>query len=107
METCVVVFFIGFAPGNQMNLGTSIAVYASLCKRLGIPFRFPGTPTGYDIFLDATDSDLLAEHLIWEATNPHASNQPFNVVNGDIFRLENNLKLKVLNFWARLISGKK
>lgn len=77
---------IGFAPNNQMNLGTSLAVYASICKHLDIPFRFPGTAKAFRVFTDATDADLLAEHLIWEATNPQCANQAFNVVNGDIFR---------------------
>jgi hypothetical protein len=32
----------GIAFGNPMNLTTGIAVYASVCKELGLPFRFPG-----------------------------------------------------------------
>ena len=76
----------GFAPYNKMNLGTSIAVYASVCKHLNMPFIFPGGKGGYDTFMDATAADLLAEHLIWEATTPKCANQAFNVVNGDIFR---------------------
>jgi nucleoside-diphosphate-sugar epimerase len=77
---------IGFAPHNKMNLGTSLAVYASICKHLKLPFIFPGGQRGYDNFTDATDADLLAEHLIWEATEAKCANQAFNVVNGDIFK---------------------
>ena len=58
-----------------MNLGTTVAVYASLCKHLDIPFVFPGNKKAYQVFQDATDADLLAEHLIWEATNPKCANQ--------------------------------
>ena len=29
---------------------------------------------------------ILAEHLMWQATDPTAANQVFNVVNGDVFR---------------------
>ena len=37
--------------------------------------------------MDATDAEaILAEHLLWQATDPAAANQVFNVVNGDVFR---------------------
>jgi len=77
---------IGYAPGNLMNLGTTIAVYATLCKRLKLPFVFPGSKLSYEGLVDVTDSNLLAEHIYWEMTTPLAANLAFNVVNGDIFR---------------------
>ena len=77
---------IGYAPGNAMNLGTSLAVYATLCKETGRPFRFPGSPQQYAGLVDMTDARLLAKHLIWEATTPAAADKAFNVVNGDVFR---------------------
>jgi nucleoside-diphosphate-sugar epimerase len=77
---------LGYAPGNAMNLGTSIAVYATLCKETDRPFRFPGTPQQYAGLVDMTDARLLARHLIWEATTPAAADKAFNVVNGDVFR---------------------
>ncbi len=58
-----------------MNLGTSLAVYASICKHLDVPFVFPGAAAAQHVFTDATDADLLAEHLIWEATDPKCANQ--------------------------------
>ena len=51
---------IGYAPGNAMNLGTSLAVYATLCKETGRPFRFPGSPQQYAGLVDMTDARLLA-----------------------------------------------
>ena len=36
----------GPALGNPMNLALVIAVYASICKELGLPLRFPGKPGG-------------------------------------------------------------
>ena len=33
---------IGFAHGNVMNMGVTLAVYASLCKAQNLPFVFPG-----------------------------------------------------------------
>jgi nucleoside-diphosphate-sugar epimerase len=35
---------IGKAVGNAMNMGTTLAVYASICREAGRPFRFPGSP---------------------------------------------------------------
>lgn len=78
---------LGYAPHNQMNLLTSLAVYAALCKYTGEPFVFPGHKKNYYVFLDAVDAETtLPDHLIWEATTPPAANQAFNVVNGDAFR---------------------
>ena len=77
---------IGYAPGNAMNLGTSLAVYASICRETGRPFVFPGSPQQYAGVTDMTDARILARHLVWSATEPNAANMAFNVVNGDVFR---------------------
>ncbi|WDF54179.1 SDR family oxidoreductase [Mucilaginibacter sp. KACC 22063] len=77
---------IGYAVGNLMNMGTTLAVYASICKELGRPFRFPGSTAQWNGLSDVTDARLLAEHLIWASTTKAAQNKAFNVANGDIFR---------------------
>lgn len=77
---------IGYAPGNAMNLGTSIAVFATLCKEAGRPFTFPGSPQQYAGITDMLDAGILAKHLVWSSTTPAAANTAFNVVNGDVFR---------------------
>jgi len=77
---------IGKAVGNAMNMGTTLAVYATLCKATGRPFRFPGSAMQWNGLTDMTDARLLAQHLLWAATTPAARNQDFNVVNGDVFR---------------------
>ncbi len=77
---------IGYAVGNAMNMGTTLAVYASICKELGKPMQFPGSSVQWRSLTDMTDARLLAKHLVWAATTPTARNQAFNVVNGDIFR---------------------
>ena len=84
---------IGLAPGNAMNLGTSIAIYATLCRETGRPFRFPGSPQSYNGLVDMTDAGILAQHLEWEATNRKAADKAFNVVNGDYFRWRKMWKL--------------
>lgn len=77
---------IGYAVGNLMNLGTTLAVYASICKEEGLPFIWPGSEAQWNGLSDVTDAKILAEQLIWAATSPNAKNQAFNIANGDTFR---------------------
>ncbi len=77
---------IGEAVGNAMNMGTTLAVYATLCRELGRPFTFPGSLAQWNGLTDMTDARLLAKQLLWAAETPAAANEAFNVVNGDIFR---------------------
>jgi nucleoside-diphosphate-sugar epimerase len=77
---------IGYALGNVMNMGVTLAVYASLCKETGRALIYPGSPQQYEAVTDMTDAGLLARHLTWAATHEAGRNQAFNVVNGDVFR---------------------
>ncbi|HEV2274126.1 MAG TPA: SDR family oxidoreductase [Acidobacteriaceae bacterium] len=77
---------IGYAVGNAMNMGVTLAVYATICRETGRPFQFPGSAVQWRSLTDMTDARLLARHLEWAATTPMARDQAFNVVNGDVFR---------------------
>lgn len=77
---------IGYAPGNVMNMGQTIAVYASICVATGRKFMFPGSTDQWDFLTDMTDALLLARQMEWAALAPGAANQAFNTVNGDVFR---------------------
>jgi nucleoside-diphosphate-sugar epimerase len=77
---------IGWAIGNAMNMGVTLAVYGTICRETGRPFVFPGSPEQYNAVTDVTDGRILARHLEWAATTPAAANQPLNIVNGDVFR---------------------
>jgi nucleoside-diphosphate-sugar epimerase len=77
---------IGWALGNAMNMGVTLAVYGSICRETGREFRYPGSRQQWEAVTDVTDAGLLAEHLVWAATTPAAANQPLNIVNGDVFR---------------------
>lgn len=77
---------IGKAVGNLMNLGITLAIYATICKETGRPFRWPGSEAQWNGISDVTDARVLAEHLIWASTTEAARNEAFNVVNGDVFR---------------------
>ncbi|WP_116108397.1 SDR family oxidoreductase [Lewinella sp. IMCC34191] len=77
---------IGKAVGNLMNMGTTLAVYASLCRATGEPFTWPGSEAQWSGLSDVTDARILAKHFLWAATTPAAGNEAFNIVNGDVFR---------------------
>lgn len=75
----------GFAVGNPMNLAMVIAVYATICKELGLPLKFPGTETCYGKLAQVTDAEQLKDGSIWAALHGD-SNEAYNLTNGDIFR---------------------
>ena len=77
---------IGWALGNAMNMGVTLAVYAAICRETGRPFHYPGSQEQWEAVTDVTDAGLLADHLVWAATTPAAENQALNIVNGDVFR---------------------
>lgn len=88
---------IGFALGNAMNMGVTLAVYGSICRATGAPFTFPGSPEQFGGVTDLTDARLLARHAVWSATEPAARNQAYNTVNGDVFRWR--------QMWSRVAEG--
>src|SRR5277367_5072231 len=59
----------GFAVGNPMNMATVIAVYASLCKEMALPLRYPGSTASYQVLMEMTDAELLAKAMVWAAEN--------------------------------------
>jgi nucleoside-diphosphate-sugar epimerase len=77
---------IGMAVGNAMNLGTTLAVYASICRETGRVFQFPGSEAQWKGLSDVTDARMLARQLVWAADTDAARNEAFNIVNGDVFR---------------------
>ena len=77
---------IGYAVGNAMNMGVTLAVHATISRESGRPFVFPGSATQWNGLTDMTDARVLARQLSWAATTPAARNQAFNIVNGDVFR---------------------
>jgi nucleoside-diphosphate-sugar epimerase len=77
---------IGYAMGNAMNMGLTLAVYGTICRVTGRPFVFPGSPEQYNAVTDMTDARVLASQLEWAAQTDAAANQALNIVNGDVFR---------------------
>jgi nucleoside-diphosphate-sugar epimerase len=77
---------IGWALGNAMNMGVTLAVYGAICRETGRGFHYPGSQEQWEAVTDVTDAGLLADHLVWAATTPAAADQALNIVNGDVFR---------------------
>jgi nucleoside-diphosphate-sugar epimerase len=77
---------IGHAVGNAMNMGLTLAAYASISRAQGTPFVFPGSLTQWNGLTDMTDATVLAEQMVWAGTTEAGRNEAFNVVNGDVFR---------------------
>lgn len=77
---------IGKAIGNAMNMGSTLAACASICKETGGKFKFPGSAAQWNGLSDMTDTRILGKQLVWASTNDFAKNNAYNIVNGDIFR---------------------
>jgi len=77
---------LGKAVGNAMNMGTTLAVHATICRETGRPFVFPGSAAQWSGLTDMTDARQLAAQMLWAATTDTAANEAFNIVNGDVFR---------------------
>lgn len=77
----------GFADGHGFNIALLIAVYATICKELGVPLRYPGSATAYRSLAQVTDSAHLARASEWAAIEAPPG-EAFNVANGDFFRWE-------------------
>ncbi|MDR7188219.1 nucleoside-diphosphate-sugar epimerase [Microbacterium sp. BE35] len=76
----------GVALSTPQGLLTVLVMYAVLCRELGIPLRFPGTPEARDALYEMTDGRLLARAAIHTSTTASCADQAFNVTNGDSFR---------------------
>ncbi len=77
---------IGKAIGNAMNMGATLAAFASICKETGRPFKFPGSAAQWNGLTDMTDARVLGKQLVWASTEDRAKNEAYNIVNGDVFR---------------------
>jgi nucleoside-diphosphate-sugar epimerase len=76
----------GFALGSPLNLISVIGVYATICREMGLPLRFPGPEKVYRALYQVTSADLLARATVWAGETEAAQNEIFNVTNGDTLR---------------------
>jgi nucleoside-diphosphate-sugar epimerase len=79
----------GLALASPISQMCALAIYGSVCRRLGLPLRFPGRPGAFEAVYQMTDAAHLAEGMLWAATSPAAADQAFNFTNGDFMRWKN------------------
>lgn len=72
-----------------MNLVMAIGVLATLSRESGVPLRFPGPAASWNALHHLADAEQIAAAASWAATSPTASNEIFNVANGDPGRWRN------------------
>jgi nucleoside-diphosphate-sugar epimerase len=80
------VLIVGEAMGGAMDLIPPLGVYAAILREEGRALDYPG---GAARVSQAVDVDLLARAIAWAGESKAASNEAFNVTNGDVFTWEN------------------
>lgn len=75
-----------FAPERARNTVSLIGAYAAICAELDVPFDFPGRPGCWNALTEVTDATHFAHAMLFMATSPTATNEAFNITNGDLFR---------------------
>ena len=81
---------IGFATGGAvLNTGSFLALYATVCRELSVPFHFPGDERAYRAINRFTDGRILGRLEKWAAICPECANEAFNITNESLFRWEN------------------
>lgn len=75
---------IGYAVGDAMNMGVTLAATPRSARRPAGHSCFRDQRRSGTELTDVTDAMLLARHLEWPATTAAARDQAFNVVNGEV-----------------------
>lgn len=73
---------MGFATGSPYNLGTSLAVYASIRKHLGEPLLLPADPASQTVEIEFSPADLIADMMLWSTQEPQCRNEAYNASFG-------------------------
>lgn len=75
----------GHATNAPMNLLAVIGVYAAIREHEGLPFSYPGGPSGVT---EAIDANLLAEAIHFSFDHDAFADEIFNITNGDVCRMD-------------------
>ncbi|KAL2338970.1 hypothetical protein Fmac_013416 [Flemingia macrophylla] len=84
---------LGASTRSTYNMLLTLAIYAAICRHVGLAFRYPGTRYTWEHFCDMTDARVLAQQHVWAAVTPEAKNQAFNCTNGDVLTWKSVWKL--------------
>jgi hypothetical protein len=71
---------------NYSNIATQIAIYATICKELGIPMRFPGSEETYNARVDITALEILKESMQYVLSQNSCKGEIFNITDGNDLR---------------------
>ena len=77
---------VGFAEGIPLNTASLVAVYACVCKAMGVPLNYPGPEAAFTAFNKFVDARLLGRCAAWAAANPACAGEAFNVTNASGMR---------------------
>jgi nucleoside-diphosphate-sugar epimerase len=87
-------FIVGFARNAPYNLGTTLALYATLRKARGEPLIFFGDRRSSETLWDISSARQLAQMMTWSTRSSASRNQAFNCTTGEPFRWK--------DLWPRL-----
>lgn len=85
---------LGAVPDAAMNLAFPLAVYATVCRSLGEPLKWPGDASAWQMHCSMSSAMMNAYMEEWAVLTPAAANQRFNACDGGIFTWE--------GFWPKL-----
>ncbi|KAJ9650312.1 hypothetical protein H2198_010378 [Neophaeococcomyces mojaviensis] len=85
---------LGAVPDAAMNAAFPLAVYATVCKELGEPLRWPGDAKAWQMECSMSSAMMNAYMEEWAVLSSRATNQKFNTCDSSTFAWE--------GFWPRL-----
>lgn len=68
----------GFGINSFNNLGTTLAVYATLLKDRGLPLIMPAARTCREAVVEFSPADMLAKLMLWTTKEPRCRNEAYN-----------------------------
>ena len=78
-------YILGAVPEAANNLCYPLAVYASVCKRLGEPLRFPSDIAAWETQIDHSSAMMDGYFEEWTVLSDHVANEAFNIADDSAF----------------------
>ena len=92
-------FIVGVSKGNFMNLAVTIALYATICKEEGKPFKFPGNKTMWNNLADMSAARNNARFQMFVAEK----GRELAVEDGGaVFNIHDGDKIRFKDLWPKI-----